>query len=72
MNYKKITIIAIGNDNIEECLNNIMTQSYIKDINIVLLYNKEKEDYIKTLEDKFSNINSVPRPIPIFPRKPNK
>ena len=36
-----------------------MTQSYIKDINIVLLYNKEKEDYIKTLEDKFSNINSV-------------
>ena len=44
MNYKKITIIAIGNDNIEECLNNIMTQSYIKDINIVLLYNKEKED----------------------------
>ena len=59
MNYKKITTIIIGNDNIEECLNNIMAQSYIKDINIVLLYKKEKEDYIKTLDDKFSNINSV-------------
>ena len=57
MEYKKITLIIIANNNIEKCLDNISKQSYIKDIEIMFLYKKENEDNINNLKQKYNNLN---------------
>ena len=54
MEYKKITLIIIANNNIEKCLENISKQSYIKDIEIMFLYKKENEDNINNLKQKYN------------------
>lgn len=59
MKNKKISVIIIGNDDIEKCLEEINKQSYIKDIEINLLYAKEKEDKIRKIEEIYPNVKFI-------------
>ena len=49
MENKKITIIIIGNDNIEGCLNKINEQSYVKDMELLVLYKENKKEEIERI-----------------------
>lgn len=59
MNNKKISVIIIGNNNIEKCINNITNQSYKKDIEIIILYEPNQEDKIKNMKIKFPTIKII-------------
>ena len=55
MENKKITIIIIGSNNIENCLRSVFDQSYINDMEILLLYNEELNTNINELKLKYPN-----------------
>ena len=56
MKNEKITLIIIGNNNIEKCIENIRKQSYINDIEIIVLYNENKEEQIENIRPKYEKI----------------
>lgn len=59
MENKKISVIIIGNNNIEKCLENISKQSYIKDMEIVLLCEKEKTDKLEQIKLLYPTIKHI-------------
>lgn len=56
MKNEKITLIIIGNNNIEKCIENIRKQSYINDIEIIVLYNENNEEQIENIRPKYEKI----------------
>ncbi len=59
MNYKKISVIMIGNHKIEEGIKNISQQSYKKDIEILLFYQKEQEEKIEPIQVAYPNVKFI-------------
>ena len=59
MESKKITVIIIGNDDIEGCLNKINEQSYIKDIELLVLYKENKKEEIERISSLYKNVNFI-------------
>lgn len=57
MENKKISIIILGNNNIEKCLQNLNNQSYVKDIDTILLYDKEEK--INNIKAEYQNIKYI-------------
>ena len=52
MENKKLSVIIIGNNNIDGCLENIYKQSYINDMELIVLYKNEVEQYIFNIKGK--------------------
>ena len=59
MEYKNISLIVIGNNNIEKCLENIKKQSYIKDIDVILLYNESQKEEIDEMKLKYEKVQYI-------------
>ena len=59
MEYKKITIFVIANNDIDACLENLSNQTYIKDMELILLYNKTQEEIIDKIKTKYENIKYI-------------
>lgn len=59
MNYKKISVIMIGNHKIEEGIKNISQQSYKKDMEILLFYQKEQEEKIEPIQVAYPNVKFI-------------
>lgn len=59
MENEKITLIIVGNNNIEECLKNISKQSYIKDIEILLLYNEKQQEEILDIKTNYEKVKFI-------------
>ena len=59
MENKKITIIIIGNDNIEGCLNKINEQSYVKDMELLVLYKENKKEEIERISSLYKNVKFI-------------
>ena len=49
MENRKISLIILGNNKIKECLENIKQQSYVKDIETIVLYKENKKEEIDKL-----------------------
>ena len=52
MENKKLSVIIIGNNNIDGCLENIYKQSYINDMELIVLYKNEVEQ----LKEKYTDV----------------
>lgn len=52
MENKKLSVIIIGNNNIDECLELIYKQSYIKDMELIVLY----KNAVEQLKEKYTNV----------------
>lgn len=59
MDYKKISVIIIGNHNLEECLENIGKQSYRKEIELIACYQKEQEEKIEAIKPNYPTVKFV-------------
>ena len=59
MENKKITVIIIGNDNIEGCLNKINEQSYVKDMELLVLYKENKKEEIERISSLYKNVKFI-------------
>lgn len=55
MENKKLSVIIIGNNNIENCLQNLSNQSYQKNMEIVVLSKKEKNE----ISEKYKNVRFI-------------
>lgn len=63
MKSKKISVIIIGNNDIDKCLERIKEQSYIKDIETILICS---EDKLKGIEEKYPTIKYIEKNTNIF------
>lgn len=66
MENKKITVIIIGNDNIEGCLSKINEQSYIKDLELLVLYKENQKEEVEKLKSIYENTNFIMAETNIF------
>ena len=66
MEVKKISVIILGNDNIKKCLENLNEQSYIKDMELILLYPQKRIEEIEQLKLEYKNVKFIMSETNIF------